>query len=90
MTFTEFSNGWKHFCACIDFGRSALDADAIKFMNEMPASVAKGLTPDVIDEPCESSNHDLSELADTETPLECLHDPGSSSNGSAGENTGGP
>lgn len=32
----------------------------------------------------------LSELPDTETPLECLQEPGSSSNLPAGENTGGP
>jgi len=38
----------------------------------------------------ESSLHNISELPYTETPLEGLHDPGSSSNRSAGENTGGP
>lgn len=26
--------GWSHFCKCINFGDSALDADAIVFMNE--------------------------------------------------------
>ena len=43
MTIKEFSDGWKHFCDCIDFARSSLDAEAIRFMNEMPAAVFKGL-----------------------------------------------
>ena len=30
----EFLKGWEHFCKCINFGMSALDADAIRFMNE--------------------------------------------------------
>jgi len=34
MTLEEFKEEWEHFCACIDFGRSALDARAIRFMNE--------------------------------------------------------
>ncbi len=44
MTIDEFLQGWKHFCKCINFRQSALDADAIRFMNEMPSEVAKGLT----------------------------------------------
>ena len=46
MTVEEFADGWKHFCGCIDFGHSALDAEAIRFMNEMPAAVKEGLIPD--------------------------------------------
>lgn len=34
MTTKEFAKGWKHFCSCIDFGNSNLDAEAIRFMNE--------------------------------------------------------
>jgi len=30
----EFKNQWYHFCDCINFADSALDADAIRFMNE--------------------------------------------------------
>ena len=30
----KFIEGWEHFCKCINFGVSALDADAIKYMNE--------------------------------------------------------
>ena len=54
MTVKEFADGWKHFCKCIDFRQSALDAEAIRFMNEMPAGVVKGLTPDSERPPCES------------------------------------
>lgn len=43
MTKDEFIKGWKHFCDCIDFGRSALDAEAIRFMNEAPAEIIKAL-----------------------------------------------
>lgn len=45
MTIKEFTDGWKHFCNCIDFDHSALDSEAIVFMNEMPAAVVEGLTP---------------------------------------------
>lgn len=31
----EFGKEWNHFCDCIDFGKSFLDADAIRFMNEI-------------------------------------------------------
>jgi len=47
MTVKEFEDGWKHFCDCIDFARSALDAEAIMFMNEMPAAIGKGLIKDI-------------------------------------------
>ena len=30
----KLEEGFKHFCKCINFGASYLDADAIKFMNE--------------------------------------------------------
>lgn len=39
----DFAAGWKHFCDCIDFGKSNLDAEAIAFMNEMPSKVAEAL-----------------------------------------------
>ena len=48
MTIKEFADGWKHFCECVDFANSALDGQAIRFMNEMPAAVAQGLTPDKV------------------------------------------
>ena len=41
MTLEEFKEEWKHFCACIDFGRSALDARAIRFMNEFSVELKK-------------------------------------------------
>lgn len=43
MTREEFEKGWAHFCNCIDFARSALDAEAIGFMNEAPAKIAEAL-----------------------------------------------
>ncbi|KKL23705.1 hypothetical protein LCGC14_2422700 [marine sediment metagenome] len=39
MTKKQFADGWKHFCNRIDFGKSNLDAEAIRFMNEMPHAV---------------------------------------------------
>ena len=39
MTKKQFADGWKHFCSRIDFGKSYLDAEAIRFMNEMPQAV---------------------------------------------------
>ncbi len=35
----EFTDGWKHYLNCINFGASTLDAQAIRFMNEMPAKI---------------------------------------------------
>ncbi len=35
----EFTDGLKHFYDCIDFGNSNLDAEAIRFMNEMPSRI---------------------------------------------------
>lgn len=46
MTIKEFADGWKHFCKCINFEFTALDAKAIRFMNEMPIAVSKGLVKD--------------------------------------------
>ena len=39
LTEKEFAKGWTHFLNCIDFGKSNLDADVIRFMNEVPAQV---------------------------------------------------
>ena len=39
----EFEADWKHFCDCIDFARSYLDADAIRFMNEVPGKIIEAL-----------------------------------------------
>ena len=35
----RFVDEWNHFCNCIDFGKSCLDADAIRFMNEVPGEI---------------------------------------------------
>lgn len=43
MTVKEFEDGWKHFCRCINFEYAALDARAIRFMNEMPSQVREAL-----------------------------------------------
>lgn len=43
MTKEEFKHGWTHFCKCIDFVHSALDAEAIRFMNEAPAKISQAL-----------------------------------------------
>ena len=40
----RFVAGWKHFLACIDFGASNLDADAIRFMNEVPGLLQTAIT----------------------------------------------
>lgn len=39
----DFAEGWKHYLNCINFGTSHLDAEAIRFMNEMPSKVIKAL-----------------------------------------------
>ena len=39
----EFKKGWMHFLDKINFDKSFLDAEAIRFMNEMPAKVHKQL-----------------------------------------------
>ena len=43
MTKEEFAKGWTHFCDCINFGKSNLDAKAIRFMNETPAEILQVL-----------------------------------------------
>lgn len=35
----DFLDGWLHFCDCIDFEKSNLDADAVRFMNEVPGKI---------------------------------------------------
>lgn len=40
----EFVEGWPHFCDCIDFNHSHLDADAIRWMNEVPPKIGKAVT----------------------------------------------
>ena len=39
----EFESGWTHFCSRINFGDSPLDAEAIRFMNEMPSKIGQTL-----------------------------------------------
>jgi len=39
----EFSDGWRHFCGCIDWKFSYMDADAIRFMNETPGKIIEAL-----------------------------------------------
>ena len=35
----DFLAGWVHFLGCIDFNHTFLDADAIRFMNEVPGKI---------------------------------------------------
>lgn len=62
MTTKEFAKGWKHFCSCIDFGNSNLDAEAIQFMNEALGKIA--------------TQHDalLDELNKSTALLEAVHE----------------
>ena len=39
----KLMEGWYHFCDRINFGQSALDADAIVFMNTFPTLVDKAI-----------------------------------------------
>ncbi len=39
----SFVAGWSHFLDCIDFGRSNLDARAIRFMNEVPGEIQQAI-----------------------------------------------
>jgi len=50
ITKQEFEKGWKHFCSCMDFARSNMDAGAIQFMNEVPGKVLAVLdaAPDLL------------------------------------------
>jgi len=34
-----FLAGWSHFCDHINFAKSNLDADSIRFMNEVPGKI---------------------------------------------------
>jgi len=43
MTTKEFTDDWKHFCNCINFDKSAMDADAIRFMNEGPGKIIQNI-----------------------------------------------
>ena len=42
-TAKEFIAGWPHFCKCINWKVSGMDAEAIRFMNEVPAKIATGI-----------------------------------------------
>jgi len=46
----EFKKGWMHFLDKINFDKSFLDAEAIRFMNEVPGKVHKQLAaaPDLL------------------------------------------
>jgi len=35
----EFLKGWSHFCDHINFDKSDLDAESIRFMNEIPGKI---------------------------------------------------
>lgn len=39
----EFIDGWPHFLKCINFNESNLDAEAIRFFNEVPGKIKTGL-----------------------------------------------
>jgi len=39
----DFVKGWTHFLNCIDFGKSWLDAEAIRFMNEVPGKIEQAV-----------------------------------------------
>lgn len=36
---TNFVKGWPHFCDRVDFAHSGLDAEAIRWMNEVPGEI---------------------------------------------------
>jgi len=42
-TADEFEQGWKHFLGCINFDKSNLDAEAIRFMNEVPGKIIEAI-----------------------------------------------
>jgi len=39
LTEKDFERGWTHFCHCINFSGSAMDAEAIDFMLYFPMQV---------------------------------------------------
>ena len=43
MKANEFEKGWKHFCDCINFSASTLDAKAIAFMTFAPTACKEAL-----------------------------------------------
>ena len=55
----NFINEWSHFCKTINFGASALDADAVRFMNEFPLKLDQ-----VIKEECKYEFGSLDDMAD--------------------------
>lgn len=48
MNAKQFKTGWEHFCKCVDFNHTNLDAEAITFMNEMPAATYAALERDAL------------------------------------------
>lgn len=39
----RFIREWPHFCKCFDFNTTSLDAEAIRFFNEVPGNIRKAL-----------------------------------------------
>ena len=39
----NFVKGWTRFCDHINWGESGLDAESIRFMNEVPGRIKDGL-----------------------------------------------
>lgn len=39
----RFIEEWPHFCKCIDFNTTNLDAKAIRFFNEVPGEIKTAL-----------------------------------------------
>lgn len=39
----DFAKGWTHFCKVLNFADSALDADAIRWMNETPPKIGQAI-----------------------------------------------
>lgn len=39
----EFLKGWSHFLEHINFAKSNLDADSIRFMNEVPGQIEQAV-----------------------------------------------
>ncbi|GAI14252.1 unnamed protein product [marine sediment metagenome] len=40
----EFLDGWGNFINCIDFGHSVLNAEALRWMNEVPGQIQTAYT----------------------------------------------
>jgi len=43
----EFVAGWAHFCSRINWANSTMDAEAIRFMNEVPPKIGQALKKEV-------------------------------------------